>query len=33
MSSKVKLATNHGDIVIELESEKAPLSAENFLQV
>jgi peptidyl-prolyl cis-trans isomerase B (cyclophilin B) len=32
MSSKVKLATNHGDIVIELESEKAPLSAENFLQ-
>ena len=32
MSSKVKLATNHGDIVIELVSEKAPLSAENFLQ-
>ena len=32
MSTKVKLATSHGDIVIQLESEKAPLSAENFLQ-
>jgi peptidyl-prolyl cis-trans isomerase B (cyclophilin B) len=30
--SKVKLQTSMGDIVIELETEKAPVSAENFLQ-
>ncbi len=27
----VKLITNHGDIVIELEAEKAPESAKNFI--
>ena len=31
MSDKVCLDTNHGKIVIELDSEKAPISAENFL--
>lgn len=30
--SKVKLQTSMGDIVIELETEKAPATAENFLQ-
>ena len=30
--SKVKLQTSMGDIVVELETEKAPVSAENFLQ-
>jgi len=30
--SKVKLQTSVGDIVIELETEKAPMTAENFLQ-
>ena len=30
--SKVKLQTSMGDVVIELETEKAPVSAENFLQ-
>jgi peptidyl-prolyl cis-trans isomerase B (cyclophilin B) len=30
--SKVKLQTSMGDIVIELETEKAPVTAENFLQ-
>lgn len=29
--SQVKLTTNHGDILIELDVEKAPLSAANFL--
>ena len=29
--TQVKLTTNQGDIVIELEDEKAPLSAANFL--
>ncbi len=29
--SKVKLTTSLGDIVIQLNSEKAPISAENFL--
>ena len=32
MSTKVKLSTSQGDILIQLEAEKAPLSAENFLQ-
>ncbi|MFD8599052.1 peptidylprolyl isomerase [Kitasatospora sp. NPDC059646] len=30
--SKVKLNTNHGDIVIRLDEEKAPATAANFLQ-
>ena len=30
--SKIKLQTSMGDIVIELDTEKAPVSAENFLQ-
>ena len=29
--SQVKLTTNHGDILIELDAEKAPKSVENFL--
>ena len=28
----VKLKTNHGDIVLELDSERAPKSTENFLE-
>ena len=28
----VKLKTNHGDILLELNAEKAPLTVENFLQ-
>src|SRR5690606_7335708 len=31
MNPRVKLVTNHGDMVIELNAEKAPKSAENFL--
>ena len=31
MSNKVCLDTNHGKITIELDAEKAPVSAENFL--
>lgn len=31
MSNKVCLDTNHGKIIIELDAEKAPISAENFL--
>lgn len=31
MSDKICLDTNHGKIIIELDSEKAPISAENFL--
>ncbi|MFD7639661.1 peptidylprolyl isomerase [Kitasatospora sp. NPDC059795] len=30
--SKVKLNTNHGDIVIRLDAEKAPATVANFLQ-
>ncbi|MBD0669966.1 peptidylprolyl isomerase [Streptomyces sp. CBMA156] len=30
--SKVKLSTNHGDIVLELNADKAPATVENFLQ-
>ncbi|MFG6456140.1 peptidylprolyl isomerase [Roseateles sp. BYS96W] len=30
--SQVKLTTNHGDILIELDAAKAPLSVANFLQ-
>ncbi|WP_434771411.1 peptidylprolyl isomerase [Pseudomonas entomophila] len=30
--SKVKLSTNHGDIVLQLNAEKAPLTTENFVQ-
>ncbi len=30
--SKVKLQTSMGDVVIELDTERAPVSAENFLQ-
>jgi len=32
MSTKVKLTTSQGDLLIQLDAEKAPLSAENFLQ-
>lgn len=28
----ITLKTNHGDIVIELEQEKAPITSENFIQ-
>ena len=28
----VKLKTNHGDILLDLDTEKAPLTVENFLQ-
>ena len=30
--SKVKLSTNHGDIVLELNAEKAPETVANFVQ-
>ncbi|MFE4361882.1 MULTISPECIES: peptidylprolyl isomerase [unclassified Kitasatospora] len=30
--SKVKLSTNHGDIVLRLDAEKAPATVENFLR-
>ena len=30
--SKVKLTTNHGVIVLQLDAEKAPLTTENFVQ-
>ncbi|MGW1175650.1 peptidylprolyl isomerase [Kitasatospora sp. NPDC002543] len=30
--SKVKLSTNHGDIVLRLAADKAPATVENFLQ-
>ena len=30
--SKVKLSTNHGDIVLQLDAEKAPQTTENFVQ-
>jgi cyclophilin family peptidyl-prolyl cis-trans isomerase len=30
-TSKVRLKTNHGDIVLELNAEKAPITVENFL--
>jgi len=30
--SKVKLSTNHGEIVLQLNAEKAPLTSENFVQ-
>ncbi|WP_331751092.1 peptidylprolyl isomerase (plasmid) [Streptomyces globisporus] len=30
--SKVKLSTNHGDIVLHLDAERAPLTTENFVQ-
>ncbi|MHC6225930.1 peptidylprolyl isomerase [Pseudomonas sp. X10] len=30
--SKVKLSTNHGDIVLQLDAEKAPKTVENFVQ-
>jgi len=31
MSDKICLDTNHGKIIIELNADKAPISAENFL--
>ncbi|MFK0090409.1 peptidylprolyl isomerase [Pseudomonas sp. NPDC090755] len=30
--SKVKLSTNHGDIILQLDAEKAPKTVENFVQ-
>ncbi|MFJ4145675.1 peptidylprolyl isomerase [Pseudomonas sp. NPDC089734] len=30
--SKVKLTTNHGDIVLQLNAEKAPITAANFIE-
>ncbi|MFK8333058.1 peptidylprolyl isomerase [Pseudomonas sp. BJa5] len=30
--SKVKLSTNHGDIILQLDGEKAPKTVENFVQ-
>ncbi len=30
--SKVKLSTNHGDIILQLDAEKAPQTVENFVQ-
>ncbi|MFJ4454327.1 peptidylprolyl isomerase [Pseudomonas sp. NPDC089392] len=30
--SKVKLSTNHGDIILQLNAEKAPQTVENFVQ-
>ena len=30
--AKVKLSTNHGDIVLQLDAEKAPQTVENFVQ-
>ncbi|MEU3525653.1 peptidylprolyl isomerase [Streptomyces sp. NPDC038707] len=30
--SKVKLATNHGDIVLQLDADRAPVTTENFLR-
>ncbi|MDA3628866.1 peptidylprolyl isomerase [Saccharopolyspora oryzae] len=30
--SKVRLTTNHGDIVLQLDAEKAPQTVENFVQ-
>nr|WP_314482628.1 peptidylprolyl isomerase [uncultured Pseudomonas sp.] len=30
--SKVKLSTNHGEIVLQLDAEKAPQTTENFVQ-
>ncbi|WP_313741582.1 peptidylprolyl isomerase [Pseudomonas sp.] len=30
--SKVKLSTNHGDIVLQLNAEKAPQTVDNFVQ-
>ena len=32
LAQKVRLATSQGDIVVELEKDKAPKSVENFLQ-
>lgn len=32
MKPKVRLSTNHGPIVLELDSEQAPVTSENFLQ-
>jgi len=31
MNPKVKLTTSMGDIVLELDAEKAPITVENFL--
>lgn len=32
MNPRIKLSTNHGDIILELDAEKAPLTVENFVK-
>jgi peptidyl-prolyl cis-trans isomerase B (cyclophilin B) len=32
VNPRIKLSTNHGDIILELDAEKAPLSVENFVK-
>jgi peptidyl-prolyl cis-trans isomerase B (cyclophilin B) len=32
VNPRIKLSTNHGDIILELDAEKAPLTVENFVK-